>query len=152
VVLDSRFCCRPTRPAELAGRVQRPVSDRLVRSYVLRQVTETLNEEATMKRRTQIAIAGAAAALAVGAGTGAVAANDDDDATEAPITGAAKAQAEEAALAAAGGGTVSGTEVNDEESKYEVEVTRTDGSQVDVQLDENFEVVGQEDEDANDDG
>ena len=104
-----------------------------------------------MKRRTQIAIAGAAAALAVGAGTGAVAANDDD-ATEAPITGAAKAQAEEAALAAAGGGTVSGTEVNDEESKYEVEVTRTDGSQVDVQLDENFEVVGQEDEDTNDDG
>ncbi len=105
-----------------------------------------------MKRRTQIAIAGAAAALAVGAGTGAVAANDDDDATEAPITGAAKAQAEEAALAAAGGGTVSGTEVNDEESKYEVEVTRDDGTQVDVQLDENFEVVGQEDEDANDDG
>jgi hypothetical protein len=32
--------------------------------------------------------------------------------------------------------------VGDEESYYEVEVTRDDGSQVDVQLDENFAVVG----------
>lgn len=37
---------------------------------------------------------------------------------------------------------MTGTEVGDEESYYEVEVTRDDGSQVDVQLDENFVVVG----------
>ena len=40
-----------------------------------------------------------------------------------------------------GGGTVTGTEVGDEESYYEVEVTKADGSQVDVQLNDNFLVV-----------
>ena len=34
------------------------------------------------------------------------------------------------------------TETGDEESLYEVEVTRDDGSQVDVQLDRSFNVVG----------
>ncbi len=33
---------------------------------------------------------------------------------------------------------VTGTEVGDEESYYEVEVTKADGSQVDVQLNDNF--------------
>ena len=33
--------------------------------------------------------------------------------------------------------------MGDEESYYEVEVTRADGSQVDVQLDRGFNVVGQ---------
>jgi len=37
---------------------------------------------------------------------------------------------------------VTGSEVGDEESLYQVEVTKADGSQVDVQLDENFIVVG----------
>jgi hypothetical protein len=36
---------------------------------------------------------------------------------------------------------VTGTEVGDEESYYEVEVTLDDGRQVDVQLDESFAVV-----------
>ncbi|HKZ19242.1 MAG TPA: PepSY domain-containing protein [Acidimicrobiia bacterium] len=39
-------------------------------------------------------------------------------------------------------GTVTETEVGDEESHYEVEVTLDDGSQVDVQLDETFNFVG----------
>ena len=43
-----------------------------------------------------------------------------------------------------GGGKVTETEVGDEESAYEVEVTRDDGSQVDVQLDRDFKVVGDE--------
>ena len=34
--------------------------------------------------------------------------------------------------------------MGDEESYYEVEVTRADGSQVDVQLDRDFKVVGAE--------
>jgi hypothetical protein len=38
-------------------------------------------------------------------------------------------------------GRVTETEVGDEESYYEVEVTRPDGSQVDVQLDRHFDVV-----------
>ena len=44
--------------------------------------------------------------------------------------------------ASTGGGQVTGTEVSDEESQYEVEVTLDDGTQVDVQLDGQFQVVG----------
>ena len=39
---------------------------------------------------------------------------------------------------------MTGTEVGDEEGAYEVEVTRADGSQVDVHLDEHFGVIGQD--------
>ena len=60
-------------------------------------------------------------------------------------------QAKKAALAETGGGRVTETEVNDEESKYEVEVTLDDGTQVDVQLDEHFKVVGTEADGADDD-
>ena len=89
-------------------------------------------------KRTLI-IAAAAGALAVG-GT-AVAAGGGDDATDTPITGSALEQAEAAALAEQPG-DVTETEAGDEESAYEVEVTRPDGSQVDVQLDRDFNVVG----------
>jgi len=60
---------------------------------------------------------------------------------EVAITGDALASASAAALAAVGGGTVTQTEVGDEESYYEVEVTFADGHQVDVQLNENFALV-----------
>ena len=43
------------------------------------------------------------------------------------------------------------TEVGDEESLYEVEVTLPGGNQVDVQLDESFMVVGAKN-DGHDDG
>jgi uncharacterized membrane protein YkoI len=68
----------------------------------------------------------------------------DDDATDKPITGAALDKAKAAALSHVGEGRVTETEVGDEESYYEVEVTLDDGRQVDVQLDESFEVVGSE--------
>ena len=68
----------------------------------------------------------------------------DDDATEKPIEGSALEQASDAALAHTGEGSVTETEVGDEESYYEVEVTLDDGSQVDVQLDRDFAVVGDE--------
>jgi hypothetical protein len=80
---------------------------------------------------------------AVGGGT-ALAAGGDDDATDTPITGSALAQAKAAALAHTGQGEVTGTEVGDEESYYEVEVTLDNGNQVDVQLDKSFNVVGSE--------
>ena len=94
--------------------------------------------------RRLVVAAGAAALVAGGAGV-AVAAGGSDDAAEGPdtaISGEELQKASEAALDETGGGTVTGTEVGDEESYYEVEVTRDDGSQVDVQLDENFAVVG----------
>ena len=42
------------------------------------------------------------------------------------------------------GSVIAALGVGDEESYYEVEVTRDDGSQVDIQLDRNFDVVGSE--------
>ena len=91
-------------------------------------------------RRAAVVAALVLATAAVGGGV-AIAAAGDDDATDTPITGAALERAKAAALAHMGGGRVTGTEVGDEESLYEVEVTLDDGSQVDVQLDGDFEVV-----------
>jgi uncharacterized membrane protein YkoI len=96
-----------------------------------------------MKQRTRIVVAATTAVVAVAAvGIGVTAsATSDDDATDTPITGDALTQASEVALAHIGSGRVTATEVGDEESYYEVEVTLDDGSQVDVQLDEKFAVV-----------
>jgi hypothetical protein len=100
-------------------------------------------------RRIALLVA-ATTALIAGAVGGAFAISGDDDATERPIPASDLQQAREAALAETGGGTVTGTEVDDEESKYEVEVTLDDGTQVDVQLDTDFKVVGT-DSDGHDD-
>jgi uncharacterized membrane protein YkoI len=102
-----------------------------------------------MRRRAKIIVGGVAAAgLVAAAGTGiAVAGAGDDDGTETPISGSALDRASTAALERTGGGEVTETEVGDEESYYEVEVTLDDGSQVDVQLDRNFEVVSSEGDD-----
>jgi uncharacterized membrane protein YkoI len=99
-----------------------------------------------MNRNRKLVLAGAAvlAAAAIGGGAAIAAGGDDDDGTDSPITGSALARAKAAALAHTGGGAVTETEVGDEESLYEVEVTLPDGSQVDVQLDERFRVVGSE--------
>ena len=100
------------------------------------------------RRRKTVAAAATIAVLGVGGGAIAVATGgDDDDATERPISGSALERAEAAALEHTGGGRVTDTEVGDEESRYEVEVTREDGSQVDVQLDRRFDVVGDEEDD-----
>ena len=88
-----------------------------------------------------IAVA-AVAALAVGGTAIAGAAGGDDDGIDRAISGQALDKASAAALEETGG-KVTETEVGDEEGAYEVEVTRADGSQVDVQLDRGFNVVGQ---------
>jgi uncharacterized membrane protein YkoI len=97
-----------------------------------------------MKRNTKIIAGVAIAAAAVAAGTGAAVAASTADDAEQPITGAALDEASAVALEHTGEGRVSETEVGDEDSYYEVEVTLDDGSQVDVQLDEQFNVVGDE--------
>jgi uncharacterized membrane protein YkoI len=106
-----------------------------------------------MQRRTKTMIVGGAiGALALAGTTYAVAGGPtDDDATDTPITGADLERASAAALAHTGEGRVTETEVGDEESYYEVEVTLDDGTQVDVQLDESFHVVGGERDEAPDD-
>ena len=78
---------------------------------------------------------------------GAVETNDADDANEGPdvpITGTALEQASAAALDYIGEGRVTETEVGDEEGYYEVEITKDNGREVDVHLDESFNVLGHE--------
>lgn len=96
-----------------------------------------------MNRRTKGLIAGVTlSAAAVGGGIGiANAGSDEDNGPDQSISGTDLDRASAAALAETGEGHVSDTEVGDEESYYEVEVTLDDGSQVDVQLDRNFDVV-----------
>jgi uncharacterized membrane protein YkoI len=96
-----------------------------------------------MNRRTA-AVVGAVAltgAALVGGAQLAGAGGGEDDGPDVAITGADLDRASAAALAETGGGRVTGTEVGDEESYYEVEITLDDGTQVDVQLDESFAVV-----------
>jgi uncharacterized membrane protein YkoI len=100
-----------------------------------------------MTSRKRFLIAGACVAALAAGGAGVAAATGGGDDSEQPITGNALDQAEAAAVAETGGGTVTETETGDEESFYEVEVTRDDGSQVDVQLDRDFNVVGSADDD-----
>jgi uncharacterized membrane protein YkoI len=94
-----------------------------------------------MRRNTKWIVGGAAAVAVAAGGVGIAAATGGDDDSEAPIAGDDLQRATDAALAETGGGEVTETEVGDEESYYEVEVTLDDGSQVDVQLDRDFEVV-----------
>jgi len=98
----------------------------------------------TGKRRTAI-IALAFAAITV-AGTGTAIATGGAEEPETQITGVALERAAAAALSAVSG-KVTDTEVGDEESYYEVEVTRADGSEVDVQLDRDFAVVSRKADD-----
>ena len=96
-----------------------------------------------MKRSKKVLLASTVAGVVVLGGAGAaLAGGGDDDASDRPIEGPALEQASDAALAETGGGTVTETEQGDEESLYEVEVTLDNGDQVDVQLDEDFQVVG----------
>ena len=103
-----------------------------------------------MSRNRKIALA-AAATVALGAGGAGIAIAGGDDDNEASIKGSALDRASAAALESTGGGEVTETETGDEESYYEVEVTNSDGSQTDVQLDRDFNVVGSETDGAGED-
>ena len=95
-------------------------------------------------RRKAIVIA--ATVLAIGATSAgiAIAAGGDGDR---PITGSALAEAKAAALEHTGGGTVVETEVGDDGAAYGVEVRLDDGSEVEVALDGDFNVIGEERDD-----
>ncbi|MGI9616904.1 MAG: PepSY domain-containing protein [Acidimicrobiales bacterium] len=107
-----------------------------------------------MENRYKAFVAGAAVVIgAASVAATAVSAQDspidvDDEAQDAaegpdvPITGPDLDRASAVALDFTGEGTVTATEIEDEESYYEVEVTLDNGSEVDVQLDEDFTVVG----------
>lgn len=105
-----------------------------------------------MSRTGRTVVIGVVAVGAVLAAVGGVVAATTGDDDEVPITGDALERATTAALAHIGEGRVTETEVGDEDSYYEVEVTLDDGSQVDVQLDEGFNVVGSAADGADDEG
>ena len=98
-----------------------------------------------MNRRTKWIVVAVGVTVAAVAGGGAALATSHDEA-DTPITGDALDRATAAALAHVGDGRVTATEVGDEDSYYEVEVTRTDGSEVDVQLDADFRVTSEADD------
>jgi uncharacterized membrane protein YkoI len=85
-----------------------------------------------------VVLAALTAGIAIAAGGG-----DDDE----PLTGSTRDRAVNAALEHTGGGTVQETEVGDDGAAYGVEIRLDDGRQVEVNLDEDFNVIGQEEDD-----
>ncbi len=98
--------------------------------------------------RTLVIAAAVAMLVALGA-AGIAYANGGD--SEEQLTGPEAEKAKSAATAAVGGGTVTEVERDDGNGTgaFEVEVTRDDGSQLEVHLDGDYNVVGQQ---ADDDG
>src|SRR5262249_4154058 len=95
-----------------------------------------------VRKRSKAVIIGASA-LALGAGGAGIATATGAGEDSKPIGGRALEEASAAALKVTGNGKVTETEVGDEVSYYQVEVTKPDGSQIDVQLDRGFKVVSQ---------
>ena len=98
--------------------------------------------------RTLVIAAAVAMLLALGAAGIAYA---NGGVSEEQLKGPEADKAKSAAIAAVGGGTVSEVERDDGNGTgaFEVEVTRDDGSQLEVHLDGDYNVVGQE---ADEDG
>lgn len=92
-----------------------------------------------MTRKLLLIVALVVVLGAISAGIAIAAAGGD----EKPLTGPALEQAKAAALAHTGGGQVTETETGDDGAAYSVEVRKADGSQVEVNLDSNFHVIGQ---------
>jgi hypothetical protein len=104
-----------------------------------------------MNSRKWIASA-AVAAIVVAVGAGIVLGGSNGD-TDTPLSGSALEQAEAAALAHTGGGTVIESEVGDGSAAYGVEVRLDDGTVVEIQLDDAFNIIGSEaDDDSAADG
>jgi hypothetical protein len=77
------------------------------------------------------------AVIALAASVGLAAGGDDGK----PLTGSTYDRATAAALAEVGEGTVTEAERDESGGGYEVEVRRNDGTEVEVQIDESFEVT-----------
>lgn len=100
------------------------------------------------------AVVATAAAIGIGLGAFGVAAatssqsSQGDDGpgesvdSDAPLTGTDLDKAVAAALQHTGGGEVTETETGDDGAAYGIEVRKADGSQVEVNLDADFEVIG----------
>lgn len=108
-----------------------------------------------MNRRKKWMVGAVLALTLIGAGVGIGLAGTNREAGEAaegadsdqPPASADRERAEAAALEAVGGGTVTEVEIGDDGAAYGVEIRLDDGSQVEVNLDESFAVIGTEADD-----
>jgi uncharacterized membrane protein YkoI len=91
-----------------------------------------------MSVRTWMVAAVVAALLLVGAGVAYATGSGEDSSAQ---TGGSNIEKAKSVALDQVNGHVTGTEVGDEEGYYEVEITKDDGSQVDVHLDKNFNVL-----------
>ncbi|MGH2681321.1 MAG: hypothetical protein ACRDG8_12745 [Actinomycetota bacterium] len=105
-------------------------------------------KERLMNRKSMWVAGGIVVIAVIGGGTAIAATSGDTE--ETPLTEPALSNATEAALAHTAG-TVTETEMGDDGAAYGVEIRRQDGSEVEISLDENFEVVGEEVDDDRDD-
>jgi hypothetical protein len=103
-----------------------------------------------MQRRTKWIAGGvlAGALIIGGIGTGVADQVEGDD--DQPLTGETYDRATAAALEHTKGGKVTDTEHGDDGATYGVEVLLEDGRQVEVDLDQNYKVTGQEADDDSD--
>jgi len=104
-----------------------------------------MNIQKLRSKRIVIPTIAAVAVLGAGGVVWSSAASDE-------LNGDERDRASSAALEAVGDGKVTDTETDDEEGAYEIEVTRPDGTQVDVHLDKDYKVLSQDadDEDGDD--
>ena len=96
-------------------------------------------------RKRMIEIGAGVVAVAALAGGGVAWATGHDSDT--PLTGTKLERASKAALRHTGGGRVTEAEAGDDGAAFSVEVRLPSGKQVEVNLDEQFRVVGQEADD-----
>lgn len=100
-----------------------------------------------------LAIGATAVALLLGAaGIAAATSSGDDGPNEAtdsdtPLTGSDLERASAAALDHTGGGQIVDSEIGDDGAAYGIEIELDDGSQVEVNLDASFNVIGSEPDD-----
>jgi hypothetical protein len=107
-----------------------------------------------MTRSRRLVLTGAVG-LAIVAGAVGVAQAVGGDSDDQPATGPDADRAKQAAVAAVGGGRVTGVEREDEQGEaWEVELRRSDGREVEVELDGNFAKSGLDldDDERDDDG
>jgi hypothetical protein len=97
-----------------------------------------------MDRKVRWIGGGALAVALIGGGTGVAIATGGEDR---PLTGSALEKATAAALQHTGGGTVIETEAGEDGAAYGVEIRLDDGRVVEIDLDANFQVIGQESDD-----
>jgi uncharacterized membrane protein YkoI len=90
------------------------------------------------RAKMMVVVAAGAVLLLVGAGVAYATGSGGDPSEQAAGTNLDKAKS--VALQEVNG-QVTGSEVGDEEGAYQIEVTRPDGTQVDVNIDKNFNVI-----------